>query len=421
MIQSLALASGYAQDVPFYVKSWPWPTYKSHTSRLDPEGKTVWEAGECIWRKHGVWDWDEGKKAPVVLWENYFSTDNRPGQGGRPIEWYRDFYAPFCHRFSERLLRNCPTKAILVEQIPNEFVPPWPTKEQLASGDRDELERASKNQKYAQRTFIDTPRPRNFVYGPHFYDLNVVFGKVWRSFSVNVQGLSRGMFIGKAMYWGEQGVRQNYLTQLKTQAKWGRLSLGEVPILVGEIGLPYDINDAHGYKTGDYRKHVELVDALLNALEQNWESFAWWNFNPDCVCEVGDAWNKEDFSVIALDEQSRDKANVKGETNELYKGGRVLEALIVSTRDTTVTTRVLMPACALSGRTRRRWLVCRSRRSGTGTTGSSASATAIRSTSRSTSGGSTRGRPRSSSQVPLRRPRRADLRARRHLAPGPRG
>lgn len=120
----------------------------------------------------------------------------------------------------------------------------------------------------------------------------------------------------------------SYLHQLSTQAKWGRLSLGEVPILIGEIGLPYDINDAHAYRTGDYSKHVELVDGMLSALEKNWASFAWWNFNPDCICEYGDGWNKEDFSVIALDEQSRDHANKKGETDELYKGGRVLEGLI---------------------------------------------------------------------------------------------
>lgn len=57
--------------------------------------------------------------------------------------------------------------------------------------------------------------------------------------------------------------------------------------MIGEIGIPYDINDAHCYKTGDYRKHVELVDAMISALEKNWESFTWWNFNPDCVCEYG--------------------------------------------------------------------------------------------------------------------------------------
>lgn len=34
--------------------------------------------------------------------------------------------------------------------------------------------------------------------------------------------------------------------------------------------------------------------------------------------------------MIALDAASKDKANVKGETNELYTGGRVLEGLIVS-------------------------------------------------------------------------------------------
>ncbi|KDN52579.1 glycoside hydrolase family 5 protein [Tilletiaria anomala UBC 951] len=334
LLQSLALGSGHATDVPFYVKSWPWPTYKSHTSHIDPKGKTVWKKtdeskGDCIWRSHGVWDWDEKNKKPVVLWENYFSSDNRPGKGGRPVEWYRDFYAPFCKKFSERLLRKCPGKLILVEQIPNEFMPVWPDADVLSNKkDRAELEEAARRQNYAVKGLIDTERPKNFVYAPHFYDLNVLFGKVWRSFSVDVQGLSRGMFFMKALYWGEQGARQNYLHQLTTQAKWGRVSMGEVPMLVGEIGLPFDINDAHAYRTGDYRKHAELVDGMLSALEKNWQSFTWWNFNPDCIFEYGDGWNKEDFSVIALDLPSRDRANVKGDHDELYRGGRVLEALI---------------------------------------------------------------------------------------------
>ena len=213
LLQSLALASGHAQDVPFYVKSWPWPTYKSHSSKIDPKGRSIWKngdgkPGECIWRSHGVWDWDETKSKPVVLWENYFSTDTRPGKGGKPVEWYRDFYAPFCKKFSERLLRKCPSKFILVEQIPNEFVPVWPEDVTLQGKHRAELEQAALQQGYAIKTFIDTPRPKNFVYAPHFYDLNVVFSKVWRSFSVNVQGLSRGMFFAKALYWGEQGIKQ---------------------------------------------------------------------------------------------------------------------------------------------------------------------------------------------------------------------
>ncbi|GKT85752.1 LOW QUALITY PROTEIN: glycoside hydrolase family 5 protein [Colletotrichum tofieldiae] len=87
LTQALALASGYAQEVNYYVKSWPFPTRVSHRTRVDPEGRSAWLSaksdaskpqnyglGKCVWRAHGVWDWDEAKKSPKVLQKDYFET-----------------------------------------------------------------------------------------------------------------------------------------------------------------------------------------------------------------------------------------------------------------------------------------------------------------------------------------------------------
>lgn len=132
LIQSLALGSGYKQKIPFYVKTFPFPTKVSHMAEVDPKGKSAWfeeskesEAsqsstelpneprglGGCIWRAHGVWDWDRKKDGPVVLQSDFFNKDPRPqeikdrdgtiGEDGK-LEWYRDFYAPFVKRFEER-------------------------------------------------------------------------------------------------------------------------------------------------------------------------------------------------------------------------------------------------------------------------------------------------------------------------------
>lgn len=114
-IQGLALAQGYPQRVPFYVKSWPVPSRMSHLSYVDPKGHTAWLARAentafpstrttdgCIWREHGVWDWDEDKNKPVVLQAHYFDWDPRAGQEERRVEWYRDFYAPFIQKMEAR-------------------------------------------------------------------------------------------------------------------------------------------------------------------------------------------------------------------------------------------------------------------------------------------------------------------------------
>lgn len=110
-LQGWALADGHPQSVPFYVRSWPFPTKVSHQTRIDP-GAGAWlppnaafastrlDTG-CVWREHGVWAWDAQKEKPVVLQNDYFHIDPRPGQHRRPVEFYTDFYKPFLHRFSE--------------------------------------------------------------------------------------------------------------------------------------------------------------------------------------------------------------------------------------------------------------------------------------------------------------------------------
>ena len=138
LAQSLALGSGHAQKVDYYVKSWPFPTRVSHRSLIDPHGRSIWLSpekqtsdktsrglGQCVWQAHGVWVWDGQKKAAVILEDDYFNLDHRPGRQGTHIEWYRDFYAPFLQQFLKRVSRNSPGQLSFIEPIPNEFLPPW--------------------------------------------------------------------------------------------------------------------------------------------------------------------------------------------------------------------------------------------------------------------------------------------------------
>ncbi|ORY70465.1 glycoside hydrolase superfamily [Pseudomassariella vexata] len=340
--EALALGSGYAQQVPYYVKSWPFPTRISHRTRVDPRGRSAWlpleshkvavadrpqGMGRCVWRAHGVWKWDEKKQAPVVLQKDYFEYDHRSGHEGERIEWYRDCYAPFIRRFTERTSRQRSSHLCFVEPIPNEFMPPWQPNE-------SELTTAHRQQTYATRTLITTERPRNFVYTPHFYDLNVLFSKAHNWMSVNVQGLSRGMFILRGLYFGVQGLRKNYRAQLRNILHYGRASLSHVPVIIGEVGIPFDINDKTAFATGDYDIQRQLMNALIAAMEDNLLGFTLWNYNPHNCVEWGDGWNKEDFSVTNGDEIVEhgdvrpDYRNKSHEGDELYRGGRVLDVVI---------------------------------------------------------------------------------------------
>lgn len=332
LAESLALGSGYAQTVNYYVKSWPFPTRISHRSLIDPKGRSAWlpltgemvdrpqGLGRCVWRAHGLWDWDEEKQTTIVLQHDYFDHDHRFGQEGRRIEWYRDFYAPFLRRFSDRVSRKNSHYLTFIEPIPNECIPPWPPAHQV-----DSIEALN-----------DTNQPDRLVYAPHFYDLNVLFNKSYTWMSVNVQGLSRGKFILKALYFGARGLRKNYREQISTIIKQSHSSLGVgvVPVFIGEVGLPFDLNMGTAFKTGCYDKQRELMNSLIGAMEDNLVGFTLWNYNPYNKVEYGDGWNKEDFSVINSDRIvdggpiRPDYRNRVHENDEIYRGGRTLDVVI---------------------------------------------------------------------------------------------
>ena len=48
------------------------------------------------------------------------------------------------------------------------------------------------------------------------------------------------MFFYNALYWG-RGVKKNYALQIRNIVQAARQKLGEVPILIGECGIPMDM------------------------------------------------------------------------------------------------------------------------------------------------------------------------------------
>jgi hypothetical protein len=49
------------------------------------------------------------------------------------------------------------------------------------------------------------------------------------------------MFILKALYFGREGAKKNYALQIKNIVEGSRAQLGEVPVIIGECGVPMDI------------------------------------------------------------------------------------------------------------------------------------------------------------------------------------
>jgi hypothetical protein len=49
------------------------------------------------------------------------------------------------------------------------------------------------------------------------------------------------MSLLKAFYWGQRGARENYALQIRNIVEAGYKSLGDVPIIIGECGVPIDM------------------------------------------------------------------------------------------------------------------------------------------------------------------------------------
>ncbi|KAF5310381.1 hypothetical protein D9611_012086 [Ephemerocybe angulata] len=303
--QSFQLGAGYPTEVPTYTRSFPMPTKLTGHVLLNTEKIKAWRDngptnGQCIWQMHNVWGWDTRKNEGVVLQEHYFKVHPKTK---KQVDWYTDCYYPLAHEWTERVRKlSKPDKIIFLEPIPNEFCPP---------------------------SFGNEGRISNMVYAPHWYDLNALFSKAFGNFSVNVQGLSRGMFPLKAFYWGQKGVRDNYSVQIANLVEHASKSLGETPVLIGECGIPMDLNKKAAFKSGDFSWQTKMMDAMITALERSLVGFTLWNYNPDNTDNYGDDWNGENFSWFSRSRALPSSLLFHEQTApSLDNGGRILSSVV---------------------------------------------------------------------------------------------
>ncbi|KAJ3921255.1 glycoside hydrolase family 5 protein [Lentinula edodes] len=304
-LESFQLGVGRPTEVAVWTRSFPMPTRKTGHVVLNVDKRKVWREngptkGQCLWEMHGVWGWDKNKNEAIVLRESYFG---KHPTNGKKIDWYTDFYYPFLNKWAERMRRaSSPDKIVFLEMIPNEFCPP---------------------------SFTKGHQPPNIVYAPHWYDLNALFTKAFGNFTVNVQGLSRGMFPLKAFYWGHKGARDNFALQIRNIVQEAYQVLGETPVIIGECGIPMDMNKGEAFQTDDFTWQAKMMDAMLVGLERAMVGFTLWNYNPNNTDLAGDDWNGENFSWFSRSRAlPRELLYHEQSSASLDNGGRILSAVV---------------------------------------------------------------------------------------------
>ncbi|KAI9484827.1 glycoside hydrolase superfamily [Zychaea mexicana] len=356
--EGMMLGTGIATEVDNWVFTWRGPKRDGRVL-VDPQGVQAWLSTEelktadqsfgwqraddwkpgCIWANHGLWD----PYARTVMRPDYFVT----------TESYAHYWLNFIKDYSDSLLEVHPDAILFVQPPIMEQAPSMP------------------------------PSLKKMALTPHWYDGLTLVKKKWCSYNVDYINLKRGKYgtgplrFVRALRLGEKAIRQCFVDQIETLKMEGLETLGSFPFIIGEIGIPYDMEpvkqkstvtgwfswmfvwlfgrfmkrsnrkSSNGGATNSSwssRRSVMLknkdndtyypmgspeapqnkaMDASIHAAECNLVSYTLWNYVPDNHPRWGDLWNGEDLSIwqgrdnaaaIAFKEDVTDDSDTSSET-----------------------------------------------------------------------------------------------------------
>ncbi|ORY87993.1 glycoside hydrolase superfamily [Protomyces lactucae-debilis] len=267
-IQSMLLASGVPQEVPHFTKSWPVPTKKTSIKMLNADGIRLWRDDmEDVWRQHSVWNIIDGQtRYDPRHFTRYPKTHARAGE---EVKFLQDFYRPFLMSFDQAIKAAMPHAYTFVEPIPN-----------------------------IRNMGLLDQAPSQTCFAPHWYDLQALFEKKWsRYMTMNVQQLAQGSRnLWTHTYFGKRQAADNYTKQY---AWLFQDAPRAIPRLIGETGIPFDMNKQYQRGKVVYQDQADMLDVMCTAMERNLLSYTLWNYTPENKSHRGggDLWNGECFSV----------------------------------------------------------------------------------------------------------------------------
>ncbi len=278
IFQSMLLGHGFAQAVDVY-KLGLTNFKKVGTRIINPQRVSAWAAGrEDVWKQHGVWGLDTDGK-PTICQADYFSQ-----VGGRPVNFDEDYFKPFANRFARELRSIVPETLIFVEGVPAQGGLTW--------GENDAA---------------------NIVHAAHWYDDLTLVKKSFAGWmAVDTQHMK--------VVFGPKAVRRCFKEQIARIIRQSDEQMNHAPTLIGEVGIPMDMQGKRAYRTGDFSMQIRALDATMTALEKNFASFTWWNYTADNTNARGDQWNDEDLSLFSPDQMTG--------SGSIYDGGRALQAAL---------------------------------------------------------------------------------------------
>jgi hypothetical protein len=263
---AMAAASGHPVEVPVYTAGITGVRQKGRAI-LNPEGVSIFKEGfVCPWKVARVWD--EGADGPRLLNPDHFAFYRDNGRNekamlgnARRVRFAEDFLAPFTARFMRHLSEADEKTLFFIEGVPSGLA----TGEDAAPVPDDAAER--------------------MVHGFHWYDGPTMYLKQFRPwFNFNVK-------TGKIVL-GKKSAAALFREQIAEHI------LPDMPNLVGEFGIPFDLFKGWAFLSGDYSAHEEALAMYYDALDELLLGACIWDYSADNTFLRGDSWNNEDFSIV---------------------------------------------------------------------------------------------------------------------------
>ena len=253
--ESMQAASGEAVKVSSYV---PWTKGPRKTGEvlLNPGRVNLFREGcQCPWKTAGVWTGGQNEKR--LLKKDHFALYR-----GRPIKFTDDFLKPFLKKFITAMKETEKPGIFFIEGIAQGDHPTWSKSDGEGT-----------------------------VNAFHYYEALTVFTKTFKPY------LQLDSEKGKILF-GRKKASAYYASQLGKAKEWTRTQMGNMPCLLGEFGLPFDLNNRKAFSTGNYSAQEEALSRYYDGVDRELLHSTIWNYTADNTNENGDQWNAEDFSIV---------------------------------------------------------------------------------------------------------------------------
>jgi hypothetical protein len=288
-LDCLAVAQGQAQILPYLTRASGTTALTVAGERAcNPDGVRIWRDDTfCPFEAAGIYAIEDGRARP--LREDAFLMVD-----GAPVALADHCYAPFFARVAATIRQHRSDWLLFAEMDPYAL---------------------------AQYRLFPAEMPANSINASHWYDVGILYAKRVD----DTEGDGR-----KATY-------RDQLSGIKQVSR-----LFGAPTLIGEFGIPYDLDGGAAYRhwaAGDrspavWCAHETSLAAMYDVLDELLIHSAQWNYTASNRNDpwIGDGWNQEDLSIYSHDQSDGPDAGARARRGFDRPFVRAAQGRIVSVR-----------------------------------------------------------------------------------------